>query len=303
MVGAVQTLPVFTALFRQVRHVSANAKGKALKVQIPRSIDDAKERLNGLDRLLIAQGWERAAIVYAFTEDVARGEVGRGRNRSRNSVIYSCAEFAELGIHGLLHHETVRTHRRNWQKAIEKGWAVHIEPGDEVELPEEDYPHTGNGGGSRDAFTKDTPVSEKIEALDTIMEKEPEFAKAVERKFIEKAGKDPALVAKINRTYEEFHPTPTPKDTPSGPLNIARWLGLGAAIYSAVQRHEQDVADLSLFLREHKNELEPRTLEALREIFDDLNKTRQVLTDYEEKISDGFGVDVDDIFRRLTRES
>jgi hypothetical protein len=44
-------------------------------VQIPTSIDGAIDALNGIEELLTAREWERAAIVYAFTREDGHGRV------------------------------------------------------------------------------------------------------------------------------------------------------------------------------------------------------------------------------------
>ncbi len=67
-------------------------------ITIPASLDEATERLAGLDRLLVAKEWERAALVYAFTREDRGGRPAGNRAETR---AVSCREFARRGIAGL----------------------------------------------------------------------------------------------------------------------------------------------------------------------------------------------------------
>jgi hypothetical protein len=102
-------------------------------VQIPASLDEAISNLNGLEALLTAKQWERAAIVYAFTRDVSSS--GQ-RNDLTDTDKLSDAEFAALGIAGLQGRTNVGEYRRAWRAAIEAGQAKPVQPGDRVELPD-----------------------------------------------------------------------------------------------------------------------------------------------------------------------
>lgn len=104
------------------------------RVTIPASIDDAIGKLEGIESLLTAKGWERAAIVYAFTEERPAGNQPRQMANSRH---LSISDFADLGIAGLRTRDTVRRYRNAW---IAGGGDPNIKPGDNVELPEGDFP-------------------------------------------------------------------------------------------------------------------------------------------------------------------
>lgn len=98
-----------------------------MSIHIPGTIDEAVASLNGIGRLLTAKEWERAAIVYAFTQD--------GR-RQRASTHVSYEQFAVLGIQGLRTRQSVAAHHDAWQQAVDDGQARgDIAPGDAVELP------------------------------------------------------------------------------------------------------------------------------------------------------------------------
>lgn len=99
---------------------------------IPSTIEEVTQRLEGLDALLTAKEWEKAAIVYAFTYE------GRPGPRSVKNVtdLYTITDFAKEGIVGLESKPTVIFYRNCWKKAIEDGVAPDgIVPGDRVELP------------------------------------------------------------------------------------------------------------------------------------------------------------------------
>jgi hypothetical protein len=111
-------------------------------VQIPRSIKSATAALNGIDSLLTAKGWERAAIVYAFTYDT-----GGGRPKSDgNPSLLTITEFSKLGIAGLSHRETVATYRKFWKDYADQ---PDIKPGSKVTLPTIKFPPTDERGSTR----------------------------------------------------------------------------------------------------------------------------------------------------------
>lgn len=107
------------------------------KVHIPATIEEAQSTLEGLGALLTAKEWERAAIVYAFTEE--RRE-GRPSKLTTSGEFLSIAEFAALGIAGLKSDTTVRDYRKAWQSAVDDGYARPVVPGQGVDLPKRSYP-------------------------------------------------------------------------------------------------------------------------------------------------------------------
>jgi hypothetical protein len=108
----------------------------AKTIVIPASIEEATEKLNGIEELLTAKGWERAAIVYAFTYD-AQGR----RNLDEKSSKLSITDFAALKIHGLRTRDSIRQYREAWQEA-EGDEPV---PGQRVRLPDIPFPATRSG--------------------------------------------------------------------------------------------------------------------------------------------------------------
>lgn len=103
------------------------------RISIPASVEELTANLDGINRLLTAKQWERAAIVYAWTEP----EVSGGRPVSGgNPPLMNLVRFAALGITGLRDRQQVRLYRAAWESAAEDGQSsLDIKPGDEVNLP------------------------------------------------------------------------------------------------------------------------------------------------------------------------
>lgn len=116
-------------------------------IKIPASVEDATRELGGIDALLTAKQWARAAIVFAFTED---GQ-GRRTDLARKGAKLSLAEFAQLGIAGLTKRDTVAAYRQAW---ADFGTGP-VEPGQRVTLPDTDWPGRTDPAGQRRYVEKD----------------------------------------------------------------------------------------------------------------------------------------------------
>jgi hypothetical protein len=110
--------------------------------------------LDSLGGAIAKGGWWTAAAVYAWTAP------GRGGPRTGSEVTQlSERAFAELGIRGLSSKTTVRAYRSAWERAIERGWAKPVAPGDRVTLPEQDFTvragmaHVGHNSGDNEWYT------------------------------------------------------------------------------------------------------------------------------------------------------
>jgi hypothetical protein len=106
------------------------------RIRIPQE-HELRAHLSGLGVLLTARKWERAAIVYAFTEV---GEVGRGRWYKPQPPKMHIRDFAARGYAGLTTNKSVSRYRDAWVTAINNGWAVPVEPGMAVIIPEQPFP-------------------------------------------------------------------------------------------------------------------------------------------------------------------
>jgi hypothetical protein len=104
-------------------------------VQLPRTIGSAERSLEGIDQLLTAKGWERSAIVYAFTY-----EGKPGPQIAREVVRSTIREFAGKRIGGLRTQDAVRHYRDAWKRAIEEYGAADVRPGQKVTLPDQPFP-------------------------------------------------------------------------------------------------------------------------------------------------------------------
>lgn len=110
-------------------------------IKIP-TADELNDRLGGLDRLLCARRWERAAIVWAFTTIDDKGGGSPGHRLKSEAVGFPCpvAQFARLGFAGLTSENSVTRYRTAWQDAIDAGHTTPVCPGDEIELPDLAWP-------------------------------------------------------------------------------------------------------------------------------------------------------------------
>ena len=104
-------------------------------IRLPKTIDKAVERLTGVESLLTATEWERAAIVYTFTY-VEKTQGGDRRSFKRNTEFETPTVFAERGIAGLKSDNTVRRYHEAWAKHGD----TDIQPDDQVELPTKTFP-------------------------------------------------------------------------------------------------------------------------------------------------------------------
>lgn len=105
-------------------------------VKVADNADTLREDADKAARLHSATGWELAAYVHAWTYETKGGrppETGKKVDR------FSCTEFSQLGVRGLSSKPSVTKYRRAWSAAIEQGLVTEVEPGDEIDLPEEDF--------------------------------------------------------------------------------------------------------------------------------------------------------------------
>jgi N6-adenosine-specific RNA methylase IME4 len=104
------------------------------EMPIPRTVNEAVEKLDGFVSILNAAEWGVAAIVWAYVDESDT----RGAH-VKSDMKVSPTEFSELGIRGLASPNTVRKYRRAWQHAIDEGWAEPARPGEVARLPEVEF--------------------------------------------------------------------------------------------------------------------------------------------------------------------
>lgn len=81
--------------------------------------------------MITASEWQRAALVWAFTEE---GKPGPKKDLPTNGHL-SVSSFAALEINGLTKRDTVAKYRKAWKLAIDNGFATDVKPGDLIDLP------------------------------------------------------------------------------------------------------------------------------------------------------------------------
>lgn len=274
-------------------------------IVIPDTIEAATAALGGIDRLLTAKGWEKAAIVYAFTRDGERGPGGSGKTVKSDS--FSCSEFAALGINGLRAPRTVRMYREAWQLAIEEGWAKAVEPGDMALLPPEFWPdgrldddgsplktfppmRQSTNGIDEDVQAGSSP-ERKAKAVEKLLA-DPAVRKAAESVMVEMLSESSTSTYQVNRRYLDKHPVPAkPQPTP----DQVRWnamIGLGGDLYVRVQRGSEGMQTLVDWLHESRLRSDEER-ECIRENVRDLRKAANLLNEYAERIEDAFGEQVE----------
>jgi hypothetical protein len=146
----------------------------------------------------------------------------------------------------------------------------------------------------------DVPVEEKL-ALGQSLMNDPDVKSDLERKFIEEAGKNPALVSRINRTYEEFHPTPTPKEH-EAPTDLESLIftGVGSSIYVRVQQHGEQIQRFQQYLEQRTPDAQ--LIAVVEENLTTMEKSRDLINTYEDTLRKAIGRDADATFHRLVTE-
>lgn len=211
-----------------------------MNVQIPASLDEAKSALNGLGALLTAKQWERAAIVYAFTEPGnGQGTRTDAQPHVSTDARLSIAAFSRLGINGLSTEWAVRSYRSAWQSAIDDGQAVPVGPGDAADLPSLPW---------KDHFGEPTrDVQERIfrsvvrdpEQFRSALRDAPDIAEAVAQRVVELPSTRTLAEAKLAEPIRERE-SPEPRPEPKRDLtdDALRGVSLLVPVLRAIQRGE-----------------------------------------------------------------
>lgn len=125
------------------------------EVRIPATAEELTDTLNGVVGMIAKGGWWTAAAVYSWTMPWAGG--GRPPKGITSDALLTISGFAALGIRGLSSINTVRKFRSAWARAVERGWADPVKPGDRVRLPDQDFnldeAHVGANSGDNEWFT------------------------------------------------------------------------------------------------------------------------------------------------------
>jgi len=256
-------------------------------IRIPDTIEEARSQLGGLDRLLTAKEWERAAIVYAFTAPSRPGPRSQVRSKLTN---LSFREFAELDIQGLRSHATVSEMHRVWQDAIDNREAFASLPGDMVALPARAFPGINRATGKVREYS--------YAAVQEIIQREPEVRERLLNDHIQEIGRSPNLAARVDRVYEEHHPVPDLRREPVSDIQRLQVFDFTGAIYAVIQRQSGELTRAMQYL-ESREELDELDRLALDHAIDRIAKCRSMLTDIEDGLLRASGANVDETFRRL----
>lgn len=149
-------------------------------VHVPASIEDATARLTGLESLLTATEWEKAAIVSAFVslgrQSLATSSSGKCRACAEGRA-HGTAEFSAHGIAGLKSQDSVRRYVKAW--TVEAGLTPPLK-GQDVDLPDMPFPSApaDRSGGQTGGVTLDRIIANPAKVAEAIAA-DPALAKAV----------------------------------------------------------------------------------------------------------------------------
>lgn len=185
---------------------------------IPFSLDEAIERLVAIEGIVTARGWERAAIVWAFTLPDDVDQVGTIPQK------ISFRAFAARRIAGLRDHHTVAKYHDAWQAAIDSGDAKPVVPGDRIEIPDLPWPHPAYkearlGGDRRAAIeavvgesgpsvASVAQVMEQPSAIAAAIRANPELAAIAEQAVRDRRREHPSERSPASQILKEPKPIP-----------------------------------------------------------------------------------------------
>ncbi len=266
-------------------------------IQIPETIEEVKGRLGGIERLLTAKEWERAAIVYAWTYEPGSGRTIPGK--MSDPTLYTVREFTNLGIQGLRGTNAVYRYRRAWEEAIRQHGVAPVSPGDEAELPKAPFPENTDLAGNvneRSIVERVTADPELAKAVvRQAIESSPEVSKSVEEAFVRKASRDHALKAKVDAAYSEYNVTPAMPN--HGRIIPSAGIGVGSSLVVAVEGFRSDVLALADTLRSLEGDPQRTTL--AHEEIDAIERAKRTLDGYADTFREAVGIRRDDVFARL----
>ena len=141
-------------------------------IVIPDTVEEAVGTLQGLAGLAFAADWNRAAIVYAFTED----QQGSNQHQAKVPNALGVNAFAALGVTGLNSPHSVRAYRRAWQWAMDNHGVPAAEKGQPVPEPPIDWSEYRRQLGISKAAAR--YEDRQPGAIDRILAQHPESSKA-----------------------------------------------------------------------------------------------------------------------------
>jgi hypothetical protein len=204
------------------------------QAKIPNSIEEAVKNLDGIGALLTAKQWERAAIVYAFTEPNGGGPRTGGISRQ-----LSIREFAELGITGLRDRSQIRLYRKAWEVAMQDG-APDAKPGDVVDLPSLPW---------KEAFGEETPVVQERtarafirnnpDAIERIVKENPQLGVEIARQVVATPATRVSVESRMVEHHRERDAVPPIAERPRDySEDVTRAVNLLVPALRAIERGE-----------------------------------------------------------------
>jgi hypothetical protein len=208
-----------------------------VSIRIPASIAEATTALNGIDALLTAKQWERAAIVYAFTQPN-----GGGARTVPDQRQLSLREFAEKRIPGLRSPSRVSAYRKTWEAAIIDGRARPVGPGDVAELPELPWEEYFNDPAPTEVVRQSAfrAVVNDPEQFRAALRDEPKIVEALAQRVVELPSTRVVAAAKLAEPIRERETAPEPRPEPRRDFgdDLIRGINLLIPVVRAVQRGE-----------------------------------------------------------------
>lgn len=166
------------------------------QIRVPTG-QELREHLGNLDALLTAKKWARAAIVFAHTE--VQTNKGSGTRPGVSEGKWNIRDFAGLGFAGLTTNKAVSRYRDAWIKAIDNGWAVPCEPGQTVNLPDEEFPAWPYGA----ELSANVTVT-KMDNVESLDDRRPQqWRSNVEVLFLKRLDKAARTVASLSDVLGE----------------------------------------------------------------------------------------------------
>lgn len=175
------------------------------------------DTIEGVVGLLKARGWEKSAIVYAYTKKPAVGRPEKlgeiPQITTGDTITFPCSysEFASLGINGLQERHDVAWYRQQWVEWIAiAGEDAMVGPGDTIDVPGHKFPvHPRSYKPSQNAI--DTAIAaktveEKAQLARTLLD-EPAVEEEVYRdpELVDRAVTTDARHTARNRTITDPH--------------------------------------------------------------------------------------------------
>lgn len=143
---------------------------------IPSTLDEVKEHLNGLGKLVTAKEWERAAIVWAWT----REGVNQYKSLVSSYQAMTITDFAKLGIINLTSRNAVRYYRERWQSIVDKyGDEYVVRPGDEIPAVADPWREERSRDESSGESTSNSAPQPSVEDVVAAIRNNPEVAQQV----------------------------------------------------------------------------------------------------------------------------